>query len=75
MKDMKKPRLRRQQPKRSEEFSGVVCEVCGAPFKPVQTLNLPVAKGAVPFGSWVPTCKCKRPAPPPPRPFDPDIPF
>jgi hypothetical protein len=57
-----------------EEFRAPACEICGAPYKLLQALNLRTPKGQPPFGSYVQTCKCERPAPPK-RDYGADVPF
>ena len=76
MKDMKKthgPPVFRK-PKASDEFHAPACEVCGAPYKLLQALNLRPPKGAPPYGSYVQTCKCERPSPPK-IDYGPEVPF
>ena len=71
---MKKLRARPVFRKPLEEFRAPACEVCGAPYKARQILNLPVPKGDVPYGAYVQDCTCERPAPKV-RPNDPTVPF
>jgi len=71
---MKKPRMRHPHQRPPTQFPGYACEICGAPYKLIQALDLPTENGAPPYGSYVPTCKCERPAAPK-RDYSPDVPF
>lgn len=57
------------------ELPRAVCEICGAPYKLVQSHDWAWrAKPGTGYGAYVQTCKCERPAPPKPD-YGPDVPF